>query len=127
MLRYVRRGAGSSAKMCSSAIAVLQVFHRGALHVTQERLAPDEAITDSLVQLQRLNKKGENKRGKARARQADCQGKDKETQTSWSMLYVDDASIVSRSPNGLERMTTVTVSACAAFLLTVAAAKTEIM
>ena len=44
------------------------------------------------------------------------------------MLYADDAGIVSRSPEGLEKMTvTVIVTACAAFGLTVSEAKTEIM
>ena len=43
------------------------------------------------------------------------------------MLYADDASIVSRSPKGLEKMMTVIVTACAAFGLTVSEAKAEIM
>ena len=45
----------------------------------------------------------------------------------WGMLYADDASIVSRSPEGLEKMRTVIVTACAAFGLTVSEAKTDIM
>ena len=43
------------------------------------------------------------------------------------MLYADDAGIGSRSPNGLERMMKVVVTACAAFGLTVSEAKSEIM
>ena len=43
------------------------------------------------------------------------------------MLYADDAGIVSRSPQGLEKMMTVIVTACAAFGQTVSEAKTEIM
>ena len=43
------------------------------------------------------------------------------------MLYADDAAIASRSPNGLEGMMTVIVTACAAFGLTVSEAKTKIM
>ena len=43
------------------------------------------------------------------------------------MLYADDADIVSRSPEGLERMMTVIAITCLAFGLTVWAAKTEIM
>ena len=43
------------------------------------------------------------------------------------MLHADDAGIVSRSPDGLERMITVIVSACVAFGLTVSETKTEIM
>ena len=45
----------------------------------------------------------------------------------WGMLYADDAGIVSRSPEGLEKMMTVIVTVCAAFGLTVLEAKTEIM
>ena len=43
------------------------------------------------------------------------------------MLYADDAGIVSRSSEELERMMTVIVTACSAFGLTVSEAKTEIM
>ena len=43
------------------------------------------------------------------------------------MFYADDAGIVSRLPERLEKMMTVIVSACAAFGLTVSEAKTEIM
>ena len=45
----------------------------------------------------------------------------------WGMLYADDAGIVSRSSEGLERMMTVIVTACLSFGLTVSEAKTEIM
>ena len=43
------------------------------------------------------------------------------------MLYADDAGMVSRSSEGLERMMTVIVTACSAFGLTVSEAITEIM
>ena len=43
------------------------------------------------------------------------------------MLYADDAGIVSRSPERLEKMMTVIVTACAAFGLVVSGAKTEII
>ena len=46
---------------------------------------------------------------------------------SWGILYADDAEIVSRSPEGLEKMMMVIATACAAFGLTVSQAKTEIM
>ena len=45
----------------------------------------------------------------------------------WGMLSADDAGIISRSPDGLEKIMTVIVTACAAFGLTVSEAKTEIM
>ena len=50
-----------------------------------------------------------------------------EVQRLWGMLYADDAGIVSRSSEGLERMMTVIVTACSSFGLTVSEAKTEIM
>ena len=43
------------------------------------------------------------------------------------MMYADDAGIVSRSPEGLKTMTTVIVTACVVFGLSVVEAKTEIM
>eukprot|EP00904_Undaria_pinnatifida_P005032 jgi/Undpi1/1659/HiC_scaffold_11.g05049.m1 len=43
------------------------------------------------------------------------------------MLYADDAAIVSRSSEGLERMMTVIVTACSSFGLTFSEARTEIM
>ena len=43
------------------------------------------------------------------------------------MLYADDAGIVSRLSEGLERMMTVIVTACSAFGITVSEAKTEVM
>ena len=46
---------------------------------------------------------------------------------SWGILYADDAEIVSRSPEGLEKMMAVIATACASFELTVSEAKTEIM
>ena len=43
------------------------------------------------------------------------------------MLYADEAGILSRSPEWLEKMMTVIVTACATFGLTVSEAKTDIM
>ena len=45
----------------------------------------------------------------------------------WVMLYVDDACIVSRSPQGLAKMMEVIVEVCRAFALTVSAKKTDTM
>ena len=45
----------------------------------------------------------------------------------WSMLYVDDACIVSRSPQGLATMMEVIVEVCRAFALTVSEKKTGTM
>ena len=67
------------------------------------------------------------KEGRARAGRVDGQRKGKVAQTLWGMLYADDAGIVPRSPEGLEKMMAVIVTACAAFGLTVSEAKMEIM
>ena len=45
----------------------------------------------------------------------------------WGMLHTDDASIVSRSPQGLAKMMKVIVEVCRAFALTVSAKKVETM
>ena len=50
-----------------------------------------------------------------------------ESSPLWSMLYADDACIVSRTSSNLEKMMTVTVTACREFGLTVSEAKTETM
>ena len=47
--------------------------------------------------------------------------------TVWGMLYVDDACIVSRSPQRLAKMMEVIVEVYRAFALTVSAKKTETM
>ena len=73
-----------------------------------------------MVQLQRKKegeKKGTSRRGK------EGEG----VQRLWGMLYGDDAGIVSRSSEGLERMMTAIVTACSSFGLTVSEAKTEII
>ena len=62
-----------------------------------------------------------------RAGRVDGQRKEEAAQMLWEILYADDAGIVSRSPEGLEKMMTAIVAACAAFVLTVSEAKTEIM
>ena len=80
-----------------------------------------------MVQLLRKKEKGGKKEGRAPAGRVDGQKKEEAAQTLWGMLYADDAGIESRLPEGLEKMMTVIVTACAAFGLTVSEAKTEIM
>ena len=74
-------------------------------------------------------------RRKARRRALHAQAKStggggkegEEVQRLWGMLYADDAGIVSRSSEGLERMMTVIVTACSSLELTASEAKTEKM
>ena len=88
----------------------------------------DAAITDNMVQLQRKKENGK-KKGTSRTGKVDGRGgkEEEEVQRLWGMLYADDAGIVLRSSEGLERMMTVIMTACSAFGLTVSDSKTEIM
>ena len=96
------------------------------LSVPEKPFLADAAITDNMVQLQR-KKKGE-KKGTSRTGKVDGRrGKEGGVQRLWGMLYADDAGIVSRSLEGLEKMVTVIVTACSSFGLTASEAKTEIM
>ena len=92
-----------------------------------KRFTADAFMKDSMVQLLRKKEKGGKKERSARAGKVDGQKKEEAAQTLWGMLYADDAGVVSRSPEGLEKMLTVIVTACAAFGLTASEAKTEIM
>ena len=112
---------------CVLAPLLFKMFFTAVLRVAEKRFLADAAITDNMVQLQRKEegeKKGTSRTGKVDGRR----GKDgDEVQRLWGMLYADDAGIVSRSSEGLERMTTTIVSACSSFGLTVSETKTEIM
>ena len=109
----IRRG-------CVLAPMLFNMFFTAAvLSVTEEHFTADAAILDSsMVKLQR--KENGKRRGGGN-------GQEEEARTLWGMLYADDAGIASRSPEWSEKMTTVIVTACATFGLTVSEAKTEIM
>ena len=96
---------------CVLAPLVSNTFFTAVLRVAQKRFAADKAITDSLVQLMRKKEKRKNMGGDTPAGHADRPGKDRKARTLWGMLYADDAGIVSREPNGLERMITAIVTA----------------
>ena len=106
---------------CVLAPLLFNMFFTAVLRVAEKRFLADAAITDSMVQLQRKKKKGE-KRGTSRTtgKVDGRRGKEEEeVQRLWGMLYADDAGIVSRSSEGLERMMMVIVTAWSAFGLTV--------
>ena len=86
---------------------LFNMFFTAVLRVAEKRFFADAAITDNMVQLQR-KEKGE-KKGTSRAGKVDGRrGKEgEEVQKLRGMLYADDAGIVSRSSEGLERMMTV--------------------
>ena len=99
--------------------------------MAEKQFLADAAIVDNMVQLQRKKEEGE-KKGKPRSGNVDRRGGEEEEEEEeeedaalrlWRMLYADGAGIVSRLSGGLERMiTTVIVSACSAFGLTVSEA-----
>ena len=106
---------------------LFNMFFTAVLRVAEKRILADAAITDNMVQLQRKEKdekKGTSRTGKVDGRRGKEGGK---VQRVWGMLYADDAGIVSRSSERLERMTTVIVTACSSFGLTVSEANTEIV
>ena len=112
---------------CVLAPLLFNMFFTAVLHVAEKRFLADAAITDNMVQLQRKEegeKKGNSRTGKVDGRRG---SEEEEVQGLWGELYADDADIVSRSSEGLERMMMVIVTACSAFGLTVLEAKTEIM
>ena len=112
---------------CMLAPLLFNMFFMAVLRVVEKRFLADAAITDNMVHLQRKKEKGE-KKGSSRTGKVDGRrGEEEEVQRLWGMLYADDAGIVSRSSEDLERMMTVIVTACSAFELTVSEAKTEIM
>ena len=116
-------------KGCVLAPPLFNMCFAAVLSVAEKRFPSDAAITDNMVQLQQKKGKAE-KRGTSRTGQIDGRGGiegGEEVQRWWSMLYVDDAGIVSRSPERLERMTTVIVNACSAFGLSVSDTRTESM
>ena len=107
---------------------LFNTFYTAVLRVAEKRFLADASITDNMVQLQRKKKKGE-KKGTSRTGKIDGRRKKGEDvqRFLWVILHADDAGIISRLPEGLERMMTVVVTAYSSFGLTVSEAKTVIM
>ena len=112
---------------CVLAPLLFNIFFTAVLRVAEKRIIGDAVIMECMVQLQRVKQKGGKREGRARAGRVDGQRNQEAAQTWWEKLYADDVGVVSRSPDGLGRMMTVIVTACAVFGLTVSEAKTEIM
>ena len=83
------------------------------LNVILQRFSKDPAILAELVHLKEPSTSIGPEPGMDYVRRA-----------VWSMLYVDDACIVSRSPQGLAKRMEVIVEVCRAFALTVSAKET---
>ena len=107
---------------------LIRMFFTTVLRVAEKRFLADAGHHGQHCAAPTKEGKGE-KKGTSRTGKVDGRGgkEEEEVQRLWGMLYADDAGIVSRSSEGLERMTTVIVTACSAFGLTVSDAKTEIM
>ena len=85
-------------------------------NVALTRFEADKDIMDALVSLRK--KPGASER----------MASDPAPATSlWGMLYADDATVLSQSPEQLRTMMVMIVTVCAVFGLTVSEAKTEIM
>ena len=112
---------------CVLAPLLFNIFFTAVLRVAEKRFTADAVITDSMVQLRRNKEKRRKKERRAWTGRVDGQMKEEAAQTLSGILYADDAGIVSRPPEGPEKMMMVIVTASAAFGLTLSEARTEIM
>ena len=96
---------------CVLAPLLLNMVFTAVLRVAEKYFLADAVITDNMVQIQRKERRRGGYKGKPRSGKVDRWGEKEEeeveAQRLWGMLYADDAGIVSQSPGGLERMTTV--------------------
>ena len=101
---------------CVLSPLLFNIFFAAVLNVVLQRFSEEPAILAELVHL----KEPSTSMGPEPAM-------DYVRRAVWGMLYVDDACIVSRSPQGLAKMMEFIVEVCRAFALTVSAKKTETM
>ena len=98
---------------CVLSPLLFNIFFAAVIEVVLQRFSEDDTILENLVFLDEGSGGGPDETRLDRVRRA-----------VWGMLYADDDGIVSRSPAGLARMTTVIVEVFGAFGLTVSE-KTE--
>ena len=101
---------------CVLSPLLFNIFFAAALLVALQRFSEDPDILADLVHLQEQPAKVGQETAMECVRRA-----------VWGMLYADDACIVSRSPQGLERMMATLVDVFGAFGLTISEKKTETM
>ena len=101
---------------CVLSPLLFNIFFAAVLTVVLQRFSEDPAILAELVHL----KEPPTSMGPEPAM-------DYVRRAVWSMLYTDDACVVSRSPQGLAKVMEVIVEVCRAFALTVSEKKTETM
>ena len=104
---------------CVLAPLLFNIFSAAVINVTSTRFKANKGIMDALIYLRK--KRGAGDGGMQLPESQSC------ATPLWSMLYADDARIVSQSPEQLKKMMGGIVVVCAAFGLTISEAKTEIM
>ena len=101
---------------CVLSPLLLNIFFAAVLTIVLRRFSEDPAILAELVYLKELPTSMGPEPAMDYVRRA-----------VWSMLYADDAWIVSRSPQGLAKVMEVIVEVCRVFALTVSTKNTDIM
>ena len=101
---------------CVLSPLLFNIFFAAVLDVILQRFSGEPAILAELVHLKDPSTSMEPEPAIDYVRRA-----------VWGMLYADDACIVSRAPQGLDKMMKIIVEVCRAFALTVSAKKTETM
>ena len=104
---------------CVLAPLLFSIFFAAVINMAYTGFKADKDIMNALVHLGK--KRGVGGRGEATA------GESVQATLLWSMLYADDAGVVSHLSDQLRKMMGVIVVVCAAFGLIVSEAKTEIM
>ena len=98
---------------------LFNIFFAVVINVVYTRFKAYKGMMDALVHLRK--KTGAGERGGA------VSGEPVLETSLWGSFYVDDAGVVSQSPEKLRKMIGVIVVVCPAFGLTVSEAKTEIV
>ena len=107
---------------CNLAPLLFNLFFAAMLMVCVNEFAGDSRVTEDMVMIGKAvaARKKRGKEGKSDMVALNAKA-------LWGMLYADDAGIVSRSPESLEKMMSVIVRVAGEFGLMVSKPKTEIM
>ena len=116
MTASVRIGLRGSKVYGKLSPLLFNIFFTAVLNVVLQRFSEDQAILAELVHLKEPSTSMGLEPAMNYVRRA-----------VWSMLYANDACIISRSSQGLAKVMKVIVEVCRAFALTVSEKKTETM
>ena len=103
---------------CVLAPLLFNIFFTAVLNTAEERFREDPEVTADVVSIRWTPPATDGGATKG-VTVGSC--------NLWSMLYADDAGLVSRSPRSLAKMMATVVEVCGAYGLTVAETKTETM